>query len=193
MRFHLLSMLPLAALSAMATAQTPPAAVVGDNARLTAMFDADQAARQPGVAIDWAKLSLEDEKHRAGVAAMLKAGSVRTGLDYWHAAFIFQHGDGPRDYLLAHTLAVTSVAQGYAKAGWIAAATLDRYLGTIGQPQIYGTQYLSKPGNETTQEPYDRTLLTDQQRQAVKVPTLAEQGERLKAMEAERAASTPPR
>ena len=115
---------------------------------------------------------------------MLDSGGVRTALDYWHAAFIFQHGDKPADYLLAHTLAVTAIAKGKADAGWIAAATLDRYLGAVGQPQVYGTQYLSRPGQPSSQEPYDRALIGDDQRRAVGVPVLAEQERRRKSFDA---------
>jgi hypothetical protein len=51
-----------------------------------------------------------------------------------------------------------------ATAIWIAAATLDRYLQNIGQKQIFGTQFLTHSQNDPegwTQEPYDRTLISD--------------------------------
>jgi len=55
-------------------------------------------------------------------------------------------------------LATVGIAKGSAKPGWIAAATLDRYLQKIKQPQIYGTQYHIGPnqGDKFTQDPYNR-------------------------------------
>jgi hypothetical protein len=146
------------------------------NPEMTAIFDADQADRQAGgAAIDWSVVGPRDEARRARTLALLNAGALRSGDDYWHAAFVFQHGMQPNDYLLAHTLAVIAAARGRADATWIAAATLDRYLQNIGQAQIYGTQFRSRPGQPTTQEPYKRALVSDALRQALGVPPQAEQ------------------
>jgi hypothetical protein len=38
-----------------------------------------------------------------------------------------------------HVPAVTAVAKGSAAAKWLAAVTMDRYLQTINQPQVFGT------------------------------------------------------
>jgi hypothetical protein len=99
-----------------------------------------------------------DAARREQTRRLLEAGALHSGEDYRHAAFVFQHGDSPADYLLAHALAMVAVTKGEATAIWIAAATLDRYLQTIGQKQIFGTQFLthSQNGREVwTQEPYD--------------------------------------
>ena len=95
---------------------------------------------------------------------------------------MFQHGDLPEDCLKAHALAVVAAARGKPEAAWIAAATLDRYLQRIGQPQIYGTQYLKRDDKDWTQEPYRRELLSDALREATGVPPIPKQEERLKAM-----------
>lgn len=95
---------------------------------------------------------------------------------------MFQHGDLPDDYLKAHALAVVAAARGKSEAAWIAAATLDRYLQHIGQPQIYGTQYLRHGDSEWTQEPYRRDLLSDPLREATGVPPISKQEDRLKDM-----------
>ncbi len=42
----------------------------------------------------------------------------------------------PDDYLLAHTLAMIAVAKGDEGSLWIGTATLDRYLQSVGKPQI---------------------------------------------------------
>jgi hypothetical protein len=146
------------------------------NAEMTAIFDADQADRQGGgAAIDWSVVGPRDQARQARTLALLNGGVLHSGDDYWHAAFVFQHGDQPNDYLFAHTLAVIAAARGRADAAWIAAATLDRYLQNIGRPQIYGTQFRSRPGQPPNQEPYDRTLVSDALREALGVPPQAAQ------------------
>lgn len=65
---------------------------------------------------------------------MLEAGALKTGEDFEDASVIFQHGDNPQDYLLAHVLAMAAMTKGDANARWIAAATLDRYLQSVKQP-----------------------------------------------------------
>jgi hypothetical protein len=83
---------------------------------------------------------------RAGHALtnLLKQDALQSGADFHDAAFIFQHGDSPDDYLLAHMLAMAAVTKGDGRGRWIAVAMLDRYLQSIGQPQVFGTQYLTR-------------------------------------------------
>jgi hypothetical protein len=116
------------------------------------------------------------------VSALLAANALHTPDDYRKAAFVFQHGAQPDDYLLAHSLAVIAVAKGDQGAAWIAAATLDRYLQSIGRPQIYGTQFLGM-GASTTQKPYNQELISDALRIELGVPTLASQKEQLKTQQ----------
>lgn len=144
------------------------------NAEMTAIFEADQRDRR-GPAFEWTKVSEADRQRRLRVQELLDAGMLQSGADYEHAAFVFQHGDLPADYLKAHLLAVVAVARGKPSAVWISAATLDRYLTKIGQPQVLGTQFHSPQNGPTTQEPYDRTLASDALRDALKVPSLADQ------------------
>jgi hypothetical protein len=158
-----------------------------DNAEMTALFDADQAVRQH----DWSKADVAaiikaDTERRTATKALLDARKLHTGTDFWHAAFVFQHSNNPSDYLLAHTLAIAAVARGRTDASWIAAATLDRYLQSIGQKQIYGTQFQWSDDEPVTQEPYDRTLISDALRTTLGVPTQAEQDKRREKLQAER-------
>lgn len=177
----------------------PPAPVQAastSNAEMKAMFDADQAARTNPAGIDWSVLTVQDGERRLRTRALLDAGALTSADDYYHAAFIFQHGDEPDDFLLAHSLAMVAVARGRANASWIAAATLDRYLQNIGRPQIFGTQFSTPPGQDTTQEPYNRTLVPDALREAVGVPPQAAQEQRRLEIQARYrtpAAATPPR
>jgi hypothetical protein len=144
------------------------------NAEMTRLFNEDQDARKSNH-IDWNVVAPQDAARRVRTKALLDAGALHSADDFWHAAFIFQHGDKPQDYLLAHGLAIIAAAKGRHDATWIAAASLDRYLHSIGQKQVYGTQYLTRPGQKATQEPYDRDTISDAMRLATGVPPQAEQ------------------
>jgi hypothetical protein len=152
-----------------------------DNAEMARIFEADQAARQNHAAIDWSVVGKEDALRRVQTKALVDAGELRSGTDFYHAAFIFQHGSTPDDFLMAHTLAVIAAARGRPDATWIGSATLDRYLQSIGQKQIYGTQFQMPQGQPATQDPYDRSLVSDALREALGVPTLAAQEVQRKA------------
>lgn len=139
------------------------------------IFDEDQRVRQTWPNIDWPAVNKSDALRRAATMKLLNAGTLRSGEDFTWAAFIFQHGSSPDDYLLAHTLAIVAIRKGYSDATWIAAATLDRYLQSIKQPQIYGTQFQTPKGIPASQEPYNRTLIPDALRRLLEVPDLAAQ------------------
>jgi len=117
---------------------------------------------------------------------MLSAHQITSGDDFLAAAFIFQHGDNAEDCLFAHILAMEAMARGTASARWIAAATLDRYLQYIEQPQVFGTQYNIDPAQPVhvagapfpygkTQQPFNDSFLSDVVRTDFCVPTLAQQ------------------
>ena len=84
--------------------------------------------------------------------------------------------------MLAHTLAMVAVANGDASALWIATATLDRYLQSIGKSQVYGTQFTFGERQPATQEPYSRELISDALRRQLGVPSLADQQKQLAEM-----------
>jgi len=174
MRFRLaLATALLAATSIPAAAQTVASA---DNAEMTAIYAGDQAPRSgSGATIDWSVVTPQDEARRARTRELLDSGAFRTGSDFFNAATVFQHGSTPADFMLAHTLAVVAAARGRSDAAFMAAASLDRYLQAVGHAQVYGTQYRTPDRRNTTQEPYDRTLVSDALRQALDVRTLAEQ------------------
>lgn len=154
------------------------------NEEMRRIFEADQKDRQAGFAkSDWSVVNKRDAARRETVRQLLAEGKLRSGKDFERAAFVFQHGGAPEDYLLAHTLAMVAVARGDGNAIWIAAATLDRYLQSIHQPQIYGTQFKSKPDGQMTQEPYNRSLISDALRRDLGVPSQAEQNSQEKQYE----------
>jgi len=159
---------------------------VASNAEMRQLYDDDQRARQDFMPLSserWAAVSKEDAVRRQRTHALVMGGKLHTSDDFREAAFVFQHGDKPDDYLLAHTLAMIAVAKGDEGALWIATATLDRYLHSINRPQIYGTQFKSATRNTTTQEPYDQSLIPDVLREELGVPDVAAQREQLKSFE----------
>ena len=132
-----------------------------------------------------------DLDRHARTQKLMQSGALSTGEDLYRAAFIFQHGSKPSDYLLAHSLAIAAAARGKTHATWIAAATLDRYLQAIGQKQIFGTQFDLPRGQPVTQEPYDRDLIPDALRKVLSVPVQAEQEQRRQQMQARHLPGTP--
>jgi hypothetical protein len=153
------------------------------NAEMAQIYDADQRVRQDVSKLareDWKEIAKSDAERRTRTRALLDAGALHTAGDYRKAAFVFQHGGRPDEFLLAHTLALVAVAKGDQGAAWIAAATLDRYLQAVHQPQIYGTQFLTS-GEGITQGAYNRALVSDALRIELGVPTIAAQLEQMKA------------
>ena len=163
--------------------RAPPEAA---NAEITELFMVDQADRQAGRKIDWAVVGPRDAARRLRVRTMLDEGLIRSADDYYHAAFVFQHGDLPADYLLAHVLAMAAQSKGRPDAGWISTATLDRYLRSTGKPQILGTQYVNGANGALTQGEFDTALIPDSVRAALGVPSRAQQEVQMRAMEAGR-------
>jgi hypothetical protein len=177
MRQLLLALLGFLAFSVPASAQDSTA--VTDNVEMAEILAADQAVRQ-NVALAIAggrayaeRIVAEDAVRRERVRVLLEADALSTAVDFHSAAFVFQHGETPEDYLLAHTLALAAIAEGSTESTWIAAASLDRYLQSIGRPQIYGTQTTVRRGERPSRDPYDHQLVPLGLLKAIGVPTRA--------------------
>jgi hypothetical protein len=177
--------------AALIVAASPVASQTGTPVtEMARIFEADQAARdniRPEQYKDRdfiTRMIAQDKARRIRTAELMRQGKLISADDLYYAAFIFQHGDEPNDYLLAHSLAVAATALGKKDGAWIAAATLDRYLQAIGQKQIYGTQYRNSPATGPTMEPYDRTLVPDALRRTLDVPAQVEQQKQLEGMKA---------
>lgn len=147
---------------------------VPPNPQMAGIYKADQAVRQSMTAFraQAKQIEQDDAARREQVRALLSTGELRAAEDFRLAAMVFQHGSEPRDFLFAHTLALVALAKGDRSASWIAAASLDRYLLAVGQPQIFGNQF---DFDGRLQEPLDRELVSDALRRPLGVPTLAEQ------------------
>jgi hypothetical protein len=165
------------------TLSEPP----NDNAELQHLYEEDQAERQPAYAgkpVDVLTLSRRDDGRERRVKALYAAGQLNTGADYYHAAMILQHAMTPDDFLLCHDLSVVAIAKGEPKGKWLAAASMDRFLVSVGRPQRFGTQYgAARPGFPIRMSPVDPTV-TDGLRSELGVPPLAELKQRESKMDA---------
>jgi len=161
-------------------APSPP---FSDNPELTQLFKEDQRVRQPKpLGTDEPKIIGIDVERLASVKEMLARDQIHTQADYLHAALILQHSKLSADYLVAHTLAVLCAAEHDKTCLWLSAATLDRYLQSVDQAQIYGTQYTHFDKPPITQQPYADGVISDTLRKSLGVPPLEEQKKELKNM-----------
>ena len=114
-----------------------------DNLKLEDLFNADQKERGQVLSTTAAVAALKrsDAARRKELTEMLGRGEVNTARDLYHAGVIFLHGGEPKEFLSAHRLATMSALQGHRGSRWLVAAGLDRFLMSIGLPQVYGTQF----------------------------------------------------
>jgi len=159
--------------------EAPPEPV---DPELAALRDADQADRRAPIE-DPEALMQRDAERRGRVSELLRTGRIRTAADHHAAALLLQHGGTTDAYARAHqhTLQGLALRPGDGPLRRLAAATLDRLLQSIDQPQVFGTQSIRLGDAPWTQEPYDRAAVTDEQRAWAGVPSVAEQAERLAA------------
>jgi hypothetical protein len=152
------------------------------NRELWAIREADDADRQPEH-VDAEAVIERDRARLLRVKEIIAAGGLKTAMDYFIAAMIHQHGSTPDDFLAARPLALRAVELDptNTRAKWLVAAAQDRYLLSIGKPQIYGTQFKKIEGVWHL-EPIDETAVTDEERAKWNVPTLAEAKRRAKEM-----------
>lgn len=156
------------------------AQMFGQNPELKALFDEDQAVHGRNE-----KVTRSDEDRIKLVLELLAKDAAKTPEDKYHAALVLQHtpldfcdkhlvSKSPYNYLLAHYLAKQSFEGGYKEAGYIVAATMDRFLSFTEGHQKYGTNRIVN--QETGKEelvPIDRSV-PDSERARYGVPPLAE-------------------
>ena len=145
------------------------------NKELAIIFEQDQSDRHGAhTDIDWSKVGPRDAQRRVRVTEIMESGAVKTSVDYYHAAMVFQHGSMPEAFLRSHELAVKAVEIDFMNgpAKWLAAASKDRYLMHTNQPQHYGTQYQSNNGKWELYEVNPST--TDEERAIWHVPSIAD-------------------
>jgi hypothetical protein len=170
-----------------AAQDSPANAAATDHHELAQLYAEDQSDREPkeGKGIDWPIVGPRDEARRKRIMEFYAAGELKTGKDYYHAGMILQHGNRPEDYLLCHELCVAAVftapanqnADWISQAKWLAAASEDRFLLSVGRAQRFGTQF-GKEGNSPWKLKRLEEGITDELRKALNVPPLAKAKER---------------
>ena len=154
------------------------------NVEVYKLYQEDQLDRQ-GANLDWKSIAKNDEDRRERALKHIDSDSLHHSDDYFHVAMLFQHGGTSENYKLAYELSMKSVELDPTnrKARWLACATEDRYLQSVGKPQIWGTQYSRKDATSAwTLEPFDRSAKTDEERKQWGVRTISESQARLDKM-----------
>ncbi len=156
--------------------------------RMQVLIEADQSARKSSDG-DLARLRAADQQRRREIMGYLQEGKINTANDLFYAALIFQHGNCPDHYKLGNLLAEKAMQKGDATVmggdgavRWLYAATLDRYLISLGKPQKFGTQYW-RPSGRWELYPVDSST-TDHERLLYNVPSLAAAKARAEEMNA---------
>lgn len=158
---------------------SPSIAAAGDNPELRAIKEADQADRQSSPAPapeNWRAVMQRDGERRNRVLEILKEGQLKTAWDYFNAAIVLQHGSSAEDIRLAHSLSTIAITLDpeHKRAKWLVAASWDRLMLRFEQPQWYGTQSVRDASGKFSLYPVDPNAVTDTDRVALGVPTLAE-------------------
>ena len=155
-------------------------AAVASNPELERLYSEDQSDRTSGP-VDWSVVSKRDLARHDRVIQLYRSGMLKVGKDYFHAAMILQHGDKPEDFLLCHELCVTAVFGHADESGewlngakWLAAASEDRFLQSIGRKQRFGTQFRTINPDPTWHLSEIEDGVTDESRKIWNVPSLAE-------------------
>ena len=136
-----------------------------DNLKLEELYQADQSDR--GKVYETAEavqgLKDRDAARRKRIYVMMELSEVRTLNDLYYASVVLHHGDEPADFLTGHRMASVAAMMGHRTARWVAAASLDRYLMSVGLPQVYGTQFEYNPESKR----YDLKLPIQEDRKSV--------------------------
>ena len=114
--------------------------------QLTYMSRTDQRDR---VTLRWLIMS-RDAARRARVLELYRAGLGQEPEPLLDAALILQHGHDSSDYRIAHELAQKAGERDSSAADWLTKATYDRWMLSLGKPQVYGTQMLWTPRKQSS-------------------------------------------
>jgi len=150
---------------------------------LLEMYQTDQKSRNHEN-VDWEMLAVQDERHRTIVMRIIDLELLQTSKDHFHAAMIMQHGDESNDYKLAMQLATRAYRLDSTDniSLWLASAAEDRYLQSIGKPQIWGTQLQTDSNGIWTYEPFDKNKISDAERIARGIGSISEIEKRVTEM-----------
>ena len=145
------------------------------NSELQALFRADQDERTKhpdyGTPEYW-MLREQDTERRKRLQNIVESGGLKEPEDYYHAAWILNHGESVEEIWQAHLLAKEAAKLGLRRARWLAAAACDRWLMYQGKPQKYGTQIVPDGKRQRVWDVEPAT--SDAERAEWDVPSLAE-------------------
>lgn len=145
------------------------------NSELQDLFRADQDERaihpDYGTPEYWA-LRARDTERRKRLQSIVESDGLKELEDYYHAAWILNHGETVEEIWQAHILAKRAAELGFRQARWLAAATNDRWLMYQGRPQKYGTQIVPDGKRQRVWDVEPAT--SDAERAEWDVPSLAE-------------------
>jgi len=137
---------------------------------------------------EYRSLRERDAERRRRLQRIVESGGLKEPEDYYHAAWVLNHGESVEEIWHAHVLAKEAAAFGLRRARWLAAATYDRWLMYRGRRQKYGTQIVPDGKRQRVWDVEPAT--SDAERAQWDVPSLAEMNRR--AEEATRKEPMPP-
>lgn len=149
------------------------------NDELYALYQQDRQEHGRGLAAGtsaYDAMRARDRARRTAAEELLAGEAAPDPADYYHAAWLFNHGETPADAEKAYRLARRAADLGHAPARWLTAAAYDRWQMYQGKPQKYGTQIVPDGARYRVWDVDPDT--TDEERAAWDVPPLLEQLER---------------
>jgi hypothetical protein len=106
-----------------------------------------------------AEFDRRQKVRRDRVMEIIEAGMLADLADWTCAAMLLQHGESADDFLLAHVLSIPCGISDEAFGRFMSAATLDRFLHTVGRAQIFTTQSgAPDPSVYAPVEPFDDSM-----------------------------------
>jgi len=175
---------PLQLAAALAALALCACANPGTSQRLERLYA--QSLAEPGdvgAPLDLAQLEEERQAAVAEVRELHAEGRLKTDRDRLIAAMLLLDSPELSDLELARDLALDVAQRGDDRGFPLAAEAVDRSLYLQGLPQRYCTQYAHVPGYGWVLYRWDESV-SDVERTAMGVPTLAEALERLKLLNA---------
>lgn len=156
--------------------------------RLEAIRTIDQSGRARGAATPFTPQS--DLENRTQVAILFAEGCFTTGRDYHNAALVYQHGEVPEHFFQTFVWASRAVQLGDMEARWLIPRAIDRWAINSGYKQLFATNLVTESYFAPVTEASAKTWcvwptvasITDRQRAALGVATLAQQVTRAKRM-----------
>jgi hypothetical protein len=145
------------------------------HAALKKLFESDRADHAiPQIAgtPEYVELRRRDLQRRHDVRSKLRNETDLEVTDFYHAAWILNHGDTSDEAELAFRLAHKSFDLGFSDGRWLYAAACDRWRMYSGLPQKFGTQIVPD-GRRYRLWDYDSNT-TEEERARFNVPPISE-------------------